>query len=63
MAYLDGSENPDPSMQDAPDDTQVVRGVDMSTVAARLGVVVLDGQVAYFVEIYIPMQLNSTRVG
>ncbi|CRL18261.1 unnamed protein product [Penicillium camemberti] len=43
MAYLDGSENPDPSMQDAPDDTQVVRGVDMSTVAARLGVVVLDG--------------------
>ncbi|KAJ6035403.1 uncharacterized protein N7446_010164 [Penicillium canescens] len=43
MAYLDGSENPDPSMQDAPDDTQVVRGVDMSTVARRLGVVVLDG--------------------
>ena len=43
MAYLDGSENPDPSMQDAPDDTQVVRGVDMSTVAGRLGVVVLDG--------------------
>ena len=42
MAYLDGSENPDPSMQDAPDDTQVVRGVDMSTVARRLGVVVLD---------------------
>lgn len=43
MAYLDGSENPDPSMEDAPDDTQVVRGVDMSTVAGRLGMVVLDG--------------------
>lgn len=43
MAYLDGSENPDPSMEDAPDDTQVVRGVDMSTVVARLGMVVLDG--------------------
>ncbi|KAJ5427319.1 hypothetical protein N7465_002389 [Penicillium sp. CMV-2018d] len=43
MAYLDGSENPDLSMQDAPDDTQVVRGVDMSTVPGRLGVVVLGG--------------------
>ncbi|KAJ5363041.1 hypothetical protein N7541_003885 [Penicillium brevicompactum] len=43
MAYLDGSENPDPSMEDAPDDTQVVQGVDMSTVAGRLGMVVLDG--------------------
>jgi hypothetical protein len=43
MAHLVGSENPDPSMEDAPDDTQVVRCVDMSTVARRLGVVVLDG--------------------
>lgn len=43
IAYLDASENPDPSIQDAPDDTQVVRGLDMSTVAGRLGVVVLDG--------------------
>lgn len=43
IAYLDAFENPDPSIQDAPDDTQVVRGVDMSTVAGRLGVVVLDG--------------------
>ncbi|KAJ5334058.1 uncharacterized protein N7506_007841 [Penicillium brevicompactum] len=43
MAYLDGSENPGPSMEDAPDDTQVVRGVDMSTVAGRLGMLVLDG--------------------
>jgi hypothetical protein len=43
MAYLDASEDSDPSMVDAPDDTQVVRGVDMSTVAGRLGVVALDG--------------------
>ncbi|KAJ5294893.1 hypothetical protein N7508_009714 [Penicillium antarcticum] len=43
MAYLDASEDSDPSMEGAPDDTQVVRGVDMMTVAGRLGVVVLDG--------------------
>lgn len=33
----------DPYLEDAPDDTQVLRGVDMSTIAGRLGMVVLDG--------------------
>ncbi|KAJ6087107.1 hypothetical protein N7467_006021 [Penicillium canescens] len=68
IAYLDTSEDPDPSMEDAPDNTQVVRGVDISTVARRLGVVVLDGYfglvgwfTTYFVEIYIPRQLSSTK--
>ena len=43
MAYLDASGDPDPYLEVCPDDTQIFRGVDMSTVAGRLGVVVLDG--------------------
>ncbi|KAJ5110622.1 hypothetical protein N7532_001157 [Penicillium argentinense] len=41
MAHLDAPE--DPSLEETPADTQVVRSSDMSTVAGRLGVVVLDG--------------------
>jgi hypothetical protein len=42
MADRDASGDPDPYLEDGPDDTQVLRGVDMSTVARRLGMVVLD---------------------
>jgi hypothetical protein len=43
MADRDASGDPDPYLEDGPDDTQVLRGVDMSTIARRLGMVVLDG--------------------
>ncbi|KAJ6013128.1 hypothetical protein N7522_003483 [Penicillium canescens] len=43
MADFDASGDPDPYLEVCPDDTQIFRGVDMSTVAGRLGLVVLDG--------------------
>ncbi|KAJ5823214.1 hypothetical protein N7447_005554 [Penicillium robsamsonii] len=43
MADCDASGDPDPYWQDSPDDTQVLRGVDMSTIAGRLGMAGLDG--------------------
>jgi hypothetical protein len=43
MADWDASGDPDPDLEVCSDDTQVLRGVDMSTIAGRLGMVVLDG--------------------
>lgn len=41
-AYWDATGNVDPYAEDAPDDTQVSRGVDLGTTAGRLGLVVPD---------------------
>jgi hypothetical protein len=41
-AYWDSTGNVDPYAEDAPDDTQVSRGVDLGTTAGRLGLVVPD---------------------
>lgn len=43
MADFDTSGDPDPYLEVCPDDTQIFRVEDMSTVAGRLGIVVLDG--------------------
>ncbi|KAA8651046.1 hypothetical protein EYZ11_003783 [Aspergillus tanneri] len=42
MADWDASGDPDPDLEVCPDDTQVWRGVGMSEVAGRLGMVVLE---------------------
>ncbi|KAJ5834451.1 hypothetical protein N7447_000477 [Penicillium robsamsonii] len=41
-AYWDSTTDLDPYAEDAPHDTDVVRGVDLSTTAGRLGLVVFD---------------------
>jgi hypothetical protein len=43
MAGFDAFRDPNPYLQICPDDTQIFRGVDMSTSAGRMGIVVLDG--------------------
>lgn len=43
IADFDLTGNPDPNLKVCPDDTMVLRGMDISTVAECLGVVALDG--------------------
>ncbi|KOS36595.1 hypothetical protein ACN38_g12651, partial [Penicillium nordicum] len=43
MADFGASGDPDPYLEVCPDDTQIFRAVNMSTVAGRLRIVVLDG--------------------
>ncbi|KAJ5504330.1 hypothetical protein N7463_007204 [Penicillium fimorum] len=43
MADWDASGDPDPYWEDKPDDTQILRGVDVGMIAERLGMVALDG--------------------
>ncbi|CAG8356789.1 unnamed protein product [Penicillium salamii] len=43
LADRDASGDPDPDLKDSPDDTQILRGVGMNTVARRLAMAILDG--------------------